>query len=272
MRHLFILLVLFITSAQADIYRSQDQHGNLIFSDQPAVGAEQIELRTAPYRYQVKLKHVIDGDTLLLESGEKVRLIGINTPEVKSRFTEAEPGGKNASTWLQNYLRSPQLWLEYDEQEFDKYDRRLAHVFLESGEYLNATLLEQGLAVLTLIPPNLRYASRLLKAQQTAEDLSKGVWNMPAYQIKNSQSLVPGQSYHGWQRCQLTPKDIGEGRKYMSLIASENLVVAIPKSQLDLFPPLENYLDQSLEVRGWISRRGSQHRILVQHPSTLIIH
>lgn len=270
MRHIFIFLFLIAANAQAEIYCSQDQYGNTVFSDRPATGAEQITLQTAPYRYQVKLKRIIDGDTLVLQSGEKVRLIGINTPEVESRFSEAEPGGEAARTWLQRYLRSPMLWLEYDAQEFDKYDRRLAHVFLESGEYLNAALLEQGQAMLTLIPPNLRYASRLIKAQQQAEKAARGIWAMPAYQLKHSKELKPGQRYHGWQRWQLTPKRIGEGQKYMSLIVSENLLVSIPKSQLALFPPLENYMQQTIEVRGWMQHRGSQHRILVQHPSAII--
>lgn len=264
------LVLLAGASLQAEIYRSQDQHGNTVFSDRPAERAEKIELHSAPYRYKVEVKRVIDGDTLVLKSGEKVRLIGINTPEVENRFSEAQPGGEAAKGWLQKTLRSPYIWLEYDAEQFDKYDRRLAHVFLESGDYINAMLLQQGLAMLTLTPPNLRYASSLISARQQAEADNKGVWAMPDYQLKTLNDFQPGKNYRGWQRWQLTPTAIGEGRKYMHLIVSGHLVIHIPKAELDLFPPLEQYLKQPLEVRGWMRRRGNQHHILVQHPSAII--
>lgn len=106
------LILLLTCSVQAEIYRSKDQYGNTVFSDRPARQAEKIELDNAPYRYKVSLKRVIDGDTLLLESGEKIRLIGINTPEVDSRFSEAQPGGKAARAWLQQTLKQPSIWLE----------------------------------------------------------------------------------------------------------------------------------------------------------------
>ncbi len=266
------ILVLFMALAQADIYRSQDQNGNTVFTDRPDTGAERVELETSPYRYKVELKRVIDGDTLLLDSGEKVRLIGINTPEVDSRYSKAQPGGEAASKWLRQNLRSPYIWLEYDAEQLDKYDRLLAHVFLESGDYLNAMLLEEGLAMLTLTPPNLRYADSLIRAQQSAETSGKGIWRLPDYQLKTMATFKPGTNYTGWQRWQLTPKTLGEGRKYSSLIVSENLVISIPQDKLALFPPLQSYLDQSLEVRGWMRRQGSQHHILVQHPSALVGH
>lgn len=267
-----LILMLACSSLQAEIYRSQDSDGNTVFSDKAANGAEVVELNTAPYRYKVELKRVIDGDTLLLKSGEKVRLIGINTPEVESRFSQPQPGGEAAKNWLKKTLRTPFVWLEYDEQAFDKYERRLAHVFLESGEYVNAMLLEQGQAMLTLIPPNLRYAKRLITAQTKAEQDRRGVWQLPAYQLQAADNLKPGTDHRGWQRWQLTPKVVGAGRKYVNLMVSEHLRIMIPKARLALFPPLENYLDKSLEVRGWMRRQGSQHHIMVQHPSAIIVY
>ncbi len=103
-------------------------------------------------------------------------MIGINTPEVESRYTRAEAGGDAAREWLRQKLHSAQVWLEYDVEQRDKYDRQLAHVFLEDGEHLNVSLLEQGLAMLTLIPPNLRYSQQLIAAQKRAERAERGIW------------------------------------------------------------------------------------------------
>lgn len=267
---ILVVLLLVALSTDAEIYRSQDKSGNVVFSDNPSVDAKKVDLDSTAYRYKVKVRKVIDGDTLLLDDGEKIRLIGINTPEVKSRFSEAQPGGDEAKNWLQKILRSPIVWMQYDAEQFDKYERRLAHVFLESGDYLNAQLLEQGLAMLTLTPPNLMYAEKLQQAQQAAEQKKQGIWAMPAYQRQHFKDFEVGKSYPGWQRWQVTPSRVFESRKYMNLLVSEFLIISIPKSSLDMFPPLESYLNIRLEVRGWLRKQGNQHRVYVQHPSALI--
>ncbi len=264
-----MVLLLLAMSLQADIYRSEDQSGHASFSDQPSAGAEQIQVNAATYRYKFSVRHVIDGDTLVLKNGEKVRLIGINTPEVESHYTRAEAGGEAARDWLRKKLGQAEIWLEYDAEQRDKYDRRLAHVFLPSGEYLNASLLEQGLAMLTLTPPNLRYSKTLIAAQQQAETAATGIWQRPEFQPKPLKDLSLGNDYRGWQRWQVTPRRIGESRKYINLIVSEHFVIKIAKSLQDRFPPLSQYLDQRLEVRGWLRRQGNQHFMIVQHPSAI---
>jgi len=266
---LFALLLVLVASAQAEVYQSQDKSGNTVFSDKPTSGAKIVELDSA-YRYKVKVRKVIDGDTLLLEDCEKIRLIGINTPEVQSRYRQSQPGGEAARDWLQKTLRTPVVWLQYDAQQFDRYDRRLAHVFLESGQYLNALLLEQGLATLTLIPPNLLYADLLIKAQQSAEQKKRGIWQMPSYQRQHASTFDVDKSYSGWQRWELTPSRLFESRKYINLMVSESLLISIPKAQRALFPPVESYLNTPLEVRGWLRKQGKQQRLYVQHPSAII--
>lgn len=270
----YLLISLFFVSgmAFADIYRSVDEHGNVVFSDrsdQPS--AEKIKLQTGAYRYRVRLKRVIDGDTLELESGEKIRLIGINTPEVANRFSDAQPGGVAAKNWLKTQLRSPELMVEYDQQQYDKYDRRLAHCFLENGDYLNAGLLKAGHAMLTLTPPNLRYAGSLIAAQTVAEDQGVGIWSLAAYQPKTLESFTPGSSYRGWQRWQVTAKAISQGKRVSKLIVSEHLAIQIANEHLALFEALEHYIDKPIEVRGWVSRRGDQHTIKLVHPSAIIL-
>jgi endonuclease YncB( thermonuclease family) len=255
---------------QADIYRSEDSRGRVVFSDRPDQAAEKVELQTQPYRYRVTVKRVIDGDTIELQDGEKVRLLGINTPEISSRYSNAEPGGEAAKDWLQRRLQSGSLYLEYDSEQRDKYDRQLAHCFLEEGEYVNAALLEAGLAMLTITPPNLRYAAQLQQAQNRAEKAQRGVWVMPDYQPRQLAALEPGKNYRGWQRWQVTPREIREGRRYLNLVVSEHFLIRIPNDQLSLFPPVESYLDSGIEVRGWLSRRKDLYSILVQHPSAIL--
>jgi len=266
-----ITLIMACSVVSADIYRSVDAQGNEVFSDRAHINAEKAERHPGSYRYRMRLKRVIDGDTLELESGEKIRLIGLNTPEVESRFTQQQAGGRQAKQWLNTTLRSPVLFIEYDQQLYDKYGRRLAHCFLENGDYINARLLETGHAMLTLIPPNLRYAERLTAAQNQAESKEIGIWSMPAYQSKTLADFTPGVSYRGWQRWQLTVKAISRGKQNTTLLVTDKVSIQIANRHLPLFDGLDRYVGQQLEVRGWISRRGEQHIIRLVHPSAIIL-
>lgn len=263
------LLLLAMACTEATVYHHQATSDAPVSGEKPTVAAEIIEQNTT-FHDKGNVRKVIDGDTLILEDGEKIRLIGINTPEVKSRYSQSQPGGEAARDWLRAKLRDAVVWLEYDAEQFDRYDRRLAHVFLESGEYLNALLLEQGLAMLTLIPPNLRYADHLIQAQRSAERQKIGIWQLPAYQRRHLSSFNAADSNTGWQRWEVTASGISESRKYSNLLVSDAFLISIPKARLHLFSPLESYLNRPLEVRGWFRKQGDQQRLYVQHPSALI--
>ncbi|WP_026954994.1 thermonuclease family protein [Algoriphagus vanfongensis] len=114
--------------------------------------------RHGPY----KIHKFVDGDTfwVKMENGkaEKIRLIGVDTPEVKwEGLTDEQPGGKEASEYVKNLLKGKKVLLEYDVQKYDRYGRTLAYVYLEDSTFLNAHLLEMGLARMATYPPNVRY-------------------------------------------------------------------------------------------------------------------
>lgn len=117
---------------------------------------------------KVYCDRVVDGDTIVvLMDGkkEKVRMIGIDTPESvhpdKSRNT---PMGKIASKYTKDNLEGKYVTLETDVQERDKYGRILAYVYLDDKMF-NKTLLEEGLAELMTIPPNVKYVDDFKKIE-----------------------------------------------------------------------------------------------------------
>lgn len=96
-----------------------------------------------------KLVRIIDGDTIVTEKSGKIRLIGIDTPEIKSPFTEEEPGGKEATVKIREILAdSEKVCLIHDEigDQTDKYGRSLDYVFSENGLDINAEMLKNGFA------------------------------------------------------------------------------------------------------------------------------
>jgi len=87
---------------------------------------------------------VIDGDTIVLSNGEKVRLIGVDTPETKRPNHPVEYYGKEASAFTKKMVEGIPVKLEDDWQQRDKYDRLLAYVYLMDGTFLNAEIIKQG--------------------------------------------------------------------------------------------------------------------------------
>lgn len=255
----------------AEIYRWQDESGRSHYGDRPAAGADRLpETETrAVSAISRTVRHVHDGDTVILDDGTRVRLLGINTPEIDGKYTQAESGGDAARRWLQQRVQGRSARLETDRERQDKYSRLLAHLFAEDGEHLNRSLVEQGLAVVSLYPPNLKYADDLLAAQKRAEAAGRGVWGNPAYRPRSLDSLK-GDPPSGWGRWRGTPDRIERGSRYARLIFPSGAEARIDAENLPLFPPLERYLGRSLEIRGWASGKHGRPVFWLRHPSALV--
>lgn len=265
----FILLLLsgLLFTAHAEVYHRQDEKGRHFYSDRPSPGAERLAIRPG-FSYRL-VKYAYDGDTVTLQEGERVRLLGINTPEVESSKRRGEPGGETARLWLKKAVEGKKVRLETDVTRRDKYGRLLAHLFLEDGRHINLELVEQGLAIASIYPPELKYVGPLLQAQQRAEQAGRGIWGDPYYAPKPITKLLHSK-LKGWNRFRGTPKRIKRSRRYVRLLFSDRIDVRIPKANLPLFPDLDSYLGRPIEVRGWPSRRKGHYSILVRHPSALV--
>jgi micrococcal nuclease len=112
---------------------------------------------------------VLDGDTVVLESGERVRYLGINTPEAGQPFA-AEATARNAAL-----VRGRAVTLETDTEVRDQYGRLLAFVHV-GGISVSATLIREGLAHVLFIPPNGKHAEALLALQREAQTARRGIW------------------------------------------------------------------------------------------------
>lgn len=270
--HLIITLILLIaapTIVAGSIYRNIDSQGRVTYSDTPSVDALKIQIDTRIPRRLYQVERVYDGDTIMLEGGQQVRLLGVNTPEIQSRVRNEEPGGVAAKEWLQNLLKEKAVFLEYDAEKKDKYKRKLAHVFLPNGKHINLALLENGLGTLSIIPPNLRHSDKLIQAQQNAEKKKLGLWGMPHYQPRPIAQI--SDHTQGWQRFIGSPISIKTNKKYTRLIFSDKIDVRIANTHLRIFPEISTYVGKSLEIRGWVARNKDHYTILVQHPSSLIV-
>jgi micrococcal nuclease len=119
---------------------------------------------------------VIDGDTLVLAGGARVRLLGIDAPEMEREARPAEFLAHKAKAYLAQLTQGKEVRLEYDQLRYDHYGRLLAYVFLPDNTLVNAALLRQGLARVYVHPPNVLHRDALLAAQAEAMDARRGLW------------------------------------------------------------------------------------------------
>jgi len=143
-------------------------------------------------RQKVKVIRVIDGDTIEIEGSQKVRLIGINTPETVDPNRPVGCYGQEASNFTKSRLEGKNVELEKDVSETDKYSRLLRYVWLE-GTLFNETLVREGYAQVSTYPPDVKYQEKFLAAQAEAQNGKKGLWN-DVCQSLTSNSIIQSAS------------------------------------------------------------------------------
>ena len=129
----------------------------------------------APER-EAFVKRVVDGDTVVLASGERVRYIGVDTPELHHPRKPVGFYAREAKEFNRRLIEGKTARLEFDVEHYDKYGRLLAYVYLSDGTFVNAELLRQGYAQLLTIPPNVKYVDLFKKLQQEAREANRGLW------------------------------------------------------------------------------------------------
>jgi len=122
------------------------------------------------------VKRVIDGDTIELTDGRRVRYIGMDTPETVDPRKPVECFGKEASIENKQLVEGKTVRLEKDVSETDKYGRILRYVYV-GNMMVNDYLVRQGFARVETIPPDVRYASQFVAAEKEARENNRGLWN-----------------------------------------------------------------------------------------------
>ncbi len=148
--------------------------------------------------YKAKIERVVDGDTaivsFLFDDGkkyqkERVRFLGVDTPETVHPNKPVQYYGKEASDFTKAQLTDKTVWLQTDVGVMDRYNRMLAYVWLKEpsekdldnekairANMFNARLLLDGYAQVMTVQPNSRYSNLFVHFQREAREQSKGLW------------------------------------------------------------------------------------------------
>ncbi len=217
------------------------------------------------------LARVIDGDTIRLGDGRRVRFSAINTPEIARGNKPAEPFGEQAKKRLQQLIGDKTLLLRHDRRRRDKYKRLLSHVFLPDGTNVQAWLLEQGLAIHSLEPPNLWRTDCYAAKEREARRARRGLWQHPRYRPLEARQVRRDTT--GFYRVSGQIQAIERNRGRIWLRLSDKLALRIEKRDRRYFPAgmLEKLLDKRVIAKGWMFPYRDGLDLRLRHPAALEI-
>ncbi|WP_075999888.1 thermonuclease family protein [Pseudohalioglobus lutimaris] len=218
-----------------------------------------------------RVERVVDGDTLHLVGGDRVRLVGVNTPEIGRDGRADEPLARDAQRALAEMLSSAQeVWLQDGKQRSDRYGRRLAHAFDGDGVSISGRLIARGLGFHVVIAPNDRYASCLQAEEAHARSGRSGVWNESAFAATPVVALQPGQGGFTRVSDRVTRVSFKQNGWWVQLGGKVGVQIDGDARSRFSRAQLRSLQGREVEVRGWlIPMKGDWWMMSLDHPSML---
>ena len=207
----------------------------------------------------VQVRQVVDGDTLRLQDGRSVRLIGINAPEIGRKGRTDEPFAVAARRRLQALVddSDAMVLLQSGVEARDHYGRTLAYLYGRNGLGLETQLLAEGLALQVAVAPNTERAVCQQQAEQAARAAGLGLWRtspgVSAAQVDSAGfALLTGRV-----------SKIERNRAGLWVELDDSVVLHFaPQVAAQLAERgLDDLAGQTLEARGWVIDRRARGNV-----------
>lgn len=212
-----------------------------------------------------RVVRVIDGDALVLSTGQSVRLIGIEAPAGPYREREADPGFETSKRMLEDLALGREVALRYGGLSRDRYDRALAHVkttdALGPAYWLNAEMIRRGGARVRVYPDTAAANAPFLDLEREARASREGLWASRDWAITDAAALP--DTFEGFQIAEGVTAGM-QGSEFSSascdvFLDRSLLVLEIerPAAELCQLPP-----DTQIRARGYVRNL----RMEITHP------
>jgi len=209
----------------------------------------------------VNVAYIFDGDTFRTRSGERIRLLGINTPEVAHNAQAEQPYARAARRKLTQLILGKSVRLSLDREKTDTYGRTLAQVYLRDGRWVNQIMVAEGLAHVYTFTPNVYWADALLRTEQTARRDMRGLWKSPRFRVLDVVDISARNI--GQFRLVRGYVDAVQGWRFR---LGKTLSVSVPRKSRRWFTAADlPRKGQRVIVRGVIRISSTGHRYLALH-------
>ena len=151
---------------------------------------------------QFKVIRVLDGDTIIINNGERVRLIGVDTTEKSHPLQPIEFFSEEATKFTRILLEGKEIRLAFDKEKRGKYGRLLAYVFLLDGTFVNAEIIKQGYGFAYTKYP-FKYKDKFVAFEKEAQNNSRGYWK---YNGKGELDWIIDKGQHPFEVFQMSQK------------------------------------------------------------------
>lgn len=223
---------------------------------------------------QIFVSEVIDGDTIRLSNGRLLRYIGLDTPEVRTKkngkfIYDPQPFSLEATEYNRELVEGKAVRIEFDLEKQDKYGRLLGYCFI-GDTFVNAKLIQEGLAVLYTYPPNVKYVDAFVRSQKQARANKKGLWEKhelidpdQAHKYIGQIRTVRGKVLSTYKSSKCIYLNFGSDYKQdFTVVIFKNSFGAFTKQAIE---PTSFYRNKIVEVSGRI-RKYNGPEIIVNTP------
>jgi len=247
----------------------------LFAAEQVRAGADEA-VRVLADGGQAVVAEIVDGDTLLLDDGREVRLVGIQAPKLplgRKNFREW-PLADRARSALEALTRGRAVSLHYGGRRVDRHGRYLAHLSLDDGRWVQRILLSQGLARVYSFPDNRSLIAEMLAAERAARAAGSGIWSNRFYAIRSPFELERDIGTFQLVEGRIVSAARVRGTTYLNFGADwrTDFTIVVRGQDLGVFDgagidllALEGH---SVRVRGWLDKRNGPV-IAATHPEQI---
>lgn len=219
---------------------------------------------------------VVDGDTVVLDTGKQVRFVGIQAPKLPlgRKGFEKWPLADEAKAHLEKIALGKSVTLYYGGAREDRHGRILAHLVTGDGLWLQGDMLKQGLARVYTFPDNRAIVPDLLAAERDARSHNRGIWGHPFYRrltpdalakYRGTFQLIEGKVLDAAKAGQTHYLNFGQDwRTDFTIKINNQALKAFKESGID---PL-GYKGKHIRVRGWLKSRNGP-MIEATHPEQI---
>lgn len=216
------------------------------------------------------VRYVIDGDTIILDNDEHVRLVGINAPEVANEKHSGQPLGDAARDFLKKLIENKEVTLKINRAtKRDRYGRWLADIYADN-QWVQASILRSGFAHVYNFIDSRDNAAELIKAEKAAITSGNGIWGDKYHAIINADDIASIDNRFHVIRGTIKQVAKVKGDIYLNFGDDwkTDFTAFIPKESVDLFKSVhgdpKKLRGAEIITRGWVfSRNGPMIELAV---------